>query len=152
MLSDFLDWLPPESATKTAMRDDMDPAELAELAREPAEGYGPWSGDRSMLAEIRDSVERVVYAVIRANGGKTPPPEPYPRPGVVKAADKHLDRAAIEYLERLRAAQAKRQAIPPPQTQKEAAVLYLDRLRQAHAARQKAAAHNPPAASPNPGA
>lgn len=99
----LLDHLPPESQTKTAQRDSLDPAEVARMAKAPWRGYGPWSREAMMLAEVVDNLNRVVYTLIRVNGGKRPPPDPYPRPGVVpKARTREQDPAAVAFLQKLR--------------------------------------------------
>lgn len=67
------------------------------------DGYGPWSREALMLAEVRDCVMHVVYALVRVNGGKIPPPEPFPRPGVVPASIRNEpDPAAVAFLTRRR--------------------------------------------------
>lgn len=80
----LLDHLPPESALKTAERDALDPRELAAHASDvAAAGYGPWSHEATMLAEVCDRLAHVAYVVVRSQGGKAKPSDPYPRPGVV---------------------------------------------------------------------
>jgi hypothetical protein len=100
----LVEHLPPESATKTAERDSFDPAEIAKLSREQAwSGYGPWSREALMLAEIVDHLNRVIYTLIRVNGGKHPPADPYPRPGVVpKRTNRAPDPRAVSFLSEIR--------------------------------------------------
>lgn len=101
----LVEQLPPESSTKAAMQDSIDPAELAKMARSGGSwsGYGPWSREALMLAEVVDRLGDVVYTIIRANGGKRPPADPYPRPGVVpKRRARRTDPKAVAYLDQIR--------------------------------------------------
>lgn len=98
----LVDQLPPESCTKTAQRDSLDPAEVARMAKGPWSGYGPWSREALMLAEVVDHLNRVIYTLIRVNGGKRPPPEPYPRPGVVPKTRHQQDPKAVAFLAEIR--------------------------------------------------
>lgn len=82
-------------------------------------GYGPWSREALMLAELADRLDRVVYALIRVNGGKVPAPTPYPRPGVVPKNAGTTDPRVVDYLtkfrERMNASKtASAAATPPP--------------------------------------
>lgn len=97
----LVDHLPPESASKTAARDEMDPAELAALPK-PA-GHGPWSAVEMRLADIIDQLSWVVYAVYHSQGGKPKKPQPFPRPGVKDAKVPRRDTPeGVAYLQRLR--------------------------------------------------
>lgn len=97
----LVDHLPPESACKTAGREEMDPADLAAL---PApSGHGPWSQVEMRLADLYDQLSWLIYATYHAQGGKPKRPKPYPRPGV--ADDRRKRRVTPEgvaYLQRLR--------------------------------------------------
>lgn len=102
MVHDLIEHLPPESASKTAARDEADPADLARL---PApKGHGPWSAVEMRLADVIDQLSWVTYAIYHSQGGKPKRPKPYPRPGV---ADQNKPRQvggrALAYLQRLRA-------------------------------------------------
>lgn len=77
----LVDGLPAESDVKTAYRDAMSDAELAELAKE-ARGHGPWSATDYRIAAIRDDIHWLIFAVFAAAGGKPKQPDPTPRPGV----------------------------------------------------------------------
>lgn len=84
LLKDLVDHLPPESACKTAAREELTPAELAALPA-PA-GHGPWSHSEQLLAAIVDKLGWVVYGLYHSQGGRPGKPKPIPRPGVGKTA------------------------------------------------------------------
>lgn len=95
--------LPSESCAKTAQRDSLDPVEVAQMAKAPWRGYGSWSREALMLAEVVDNLNQVIYTLIRVNGGKRPAPDPYPRPGVVpKARNREKDPKAVAFLDEIR--------------------------------------------------
>ncbi len=74
--------LPVESATKTALRNDMPSGDL-ESARESADpSKAQWSQMEMLMAALSDAVRRLEYSTIRVQGGKIKPPDPSPRPGV----------------------------------------------------------------------
>lgn len=84
------------------------------MAKGPWSGYGPWSREALMLAEVVDHLNRVIYTLIRVNGGKRPPPEPYPRPGVVpKARQRQQDPKAVAFLAEIRKRRRRPTAGPP---------------------------------------
>lgn len=78
----LLDRLPPESITKTAMRENLPPAELAARTHTEPDSHGPWSHTEMLLARVIDQLGIIEYAVYRSQGGKPPEPKPTPRPGV----------------------------------------------------------------------
>jgi hypothetical protein len=83
------DGLPGESLTKTAQANNLGEAKLAELAKRPQQGYAPMSGTDMLLAELVDAVNYNTYILRLANtdpkkAKQVRPPEPYPRPGVVR--------------------------------------------------------------------
>jgi hypothetical protein len=102
----LIEHLPPESATKTALRDELDDGTLSRLASAPRRGHGPWSHTELLLAAVKDAIERLIYVQYQRAGAKNvKAPEPMPRPGVggnVRA----INPAAREYLERVRARNA----------------------------------------------
>jgi hypothetical protein len=103
-LENLVSRLPPESATKTALRDEMSPEELAmELAaaREEQPGHGPWSRLELRVMALYDQLSWVIYAIYHAQGGKPDRPEPYPRPGV-QPVSQPITPEGVAYLERLR--------------------------------------------------
>lgn len=89
-LDDLIAHLPPESALKSAMRDDEDPAEVARLATAAVHrpGYGTWSRTDLLLAEVIDRLGDIGYRVVRVHSSKVKAPAPYPRPGVVRKEDR----------------------------------------------------------------
>jgi hypothetical protein len=74
--------LPPESATKTALRNAV-PAEMLENASKDARpDMGQWSGVETLLASMKDEVTLLRMVMVAANGGKPGDFEPTPRPGI----------------------------------------------------------------------
>lgn len=97
----LVDHLPPESASKTAARDEMDPAELAALPK--PDGHGPWSAVEMRLADIIDQLSWLIYATYHAQGGKPKKPTPVPRPGVKDTKQpRKATPEGLAYLQRLR--------------------------------------------------
>lgn len=83
LLQNLIDHLPPESATKTAVRDSLSEHQLAELGqRSGSKGHGPWAHRDMLLARISDQLDWVIYAQYASQGGKPEKPKPLPRPGV----------------------------------------------------------------------
>lgn len=82
----LIEHLPPESATKTAMRNAIPVEELERLAEKSEPERAPWSHQEQLLAAAVDALRRVEYILILANsdkGSRKPKaPEPVPRPGV----------------------------------------------------------------------
>jgi hypothetical protein len=103
----LIEHLPPESATKTALRDELDDGDLARLASLPRRGHGPWSHVELLLAAVHDNLARLVYVQQAKAGAKNlKAPEPMPRPGVGGAKVRAINPAAREYLEQVRARNA----------------------------------------------
>jgi hypothetical protein len=79
--------LPPESATWTALRNAMDPAELAAQAERGEPEKGRWSQQEQLLAAAVDAIRRLEWVLICVNTEKKSkrpdPPEPLRRPGAV---------------------------------------------------------------------
>jgi hypothetical protein len=77
--------LPPESATWTALRNAMSPAELAEQAEKGEPEKGRWSQLEQLIAANVDAVRRVEWVLLCSNieqKSKRPDaPEPMRRPG-----------------------------------------------------------------------
>jgi len=107
LLQDLIDHLPPESATKTAVRDAMPEEALLVAGRNPDASYGPWSRQDFLLAAIADRLSWVIYAVYRSCGGNPNEPTPYPRPGVSRKGA--VSPRAFAYMEARRAAHRRRQ-------------------------------------------
>lgn len=104
LLQVLVDHLPPESACKTAVRDETDPAELAALPK--PSGHGPWSAVEMRLADLYDQLSWLIYATYHSQGGKPKKPKPLPRPGVVdKGKPRKVTPEGIDYLQRLRGRQ-----------------------------------------------
>lgn len=77
----LLEHLPPESATKTALRAAA-PAEARQAPRNPRPDLAPWSNGEMLLASIVDAVNVNTATVIASVGGKPAAVEPIPRPGI----------------------------------------------------------------------
>lgn len=77
--------LPPESATKTALRNTLSEEELADQADRGRPEEARWSQQDQLLAAAVDALRRVEYVLICAHSdgkSKRPtPPEPIARPG-----------------------------------------------------------------------
>lgn len=83
-LATLVEQLPPESRTKTAMRDASDPYELAELAGAGGgTGWGPWSHTDHLIAAVGERVDQLIVTLVRCHDGKPDPPAPWRRPGVL---------------------------------------------------------------------
>jgi hypothetical protein len=99
----FLNALPGESATKTAIRDALPPGQTAGAAADRDAGHGSWSHTDMLLAAILDRLGWVHAATYRAQGAKAPYPDPWPRPGVDPPAKRRvLSPEGFAYLQRLR--------------------------------------------------
>lgn len=99
----LVDGLPGESLTKTALRDALGDEKLLELAKEPQAGHGPWSHNDLLVAAQIDALRMILHVLVLANGGKSKPPEQWPRPGVKRARQQRISAEAYQHLQRLRA-------------------------------------------------
>lgn len=86
-LAVLYDGLPPESLTKTAQVDAIDPAELASMAKKDRDGFGPFSRTDMLIADLIDAVNLNTYILRLANtdpkkAKSVKPPDPVYRPGV----------------------------------------------------------------------
>ncbi len=106
MVKSFVDMLPPESATVSAVRDDLGEQKLAELARERDPGgprsLGSWSQTDMRLAVIIDKLSWLAYAVYHSQGAKPETPDPYPRPGVLSRQNTTMRAQDFAYLMKIR--------------------------------------------------
>jgi hypothetical protein len=82
----LIDHLPPESATKTALRDEMSVEDWeSATGKDGLAEWGSWSREGQLLAMIADRIAQLEWALLAVNSekGKAPkPPEPLPRPGI----------------------------------------------------------------------
>lgn len=116
----LLDHLPPESATKTAIRDGMT---LEQWERLPQlQSWGSWSHTESLLATNADRLARIEWTLValQSEKGKAPPaPEPMPRPGVgggpLAAAAEQDRRESLRVMAVLKARQLAHGAPPTPE-------------------------------------
>ena len=104
----IVDHLPPESATKTEIREALGEDALAEL-QEAVNGevrHGPWSRLETLVAHVADCVNDLSYMTLSiAIGDKSKSPEPparYPRPGVRAITTVKPSAAALAFLTRER--------------------------------------------------
>ncbi|MGZ4621454.1 MAG: hypothetical protein ACXVGF_04805 [Blastococcus sp.] len=98
----FIQHLPQDSATQTALRDSPDaPLQPAEPADGPQK-FGPWALLNYQLAALTDAVNRVWYAEAVGKFKDVEPPKPMPRPGLERPVRRQSE-AAVLYLDRLRA-------------------------------------------------
>lgn len=77
--------LPAESATWTALRNDLTAQELAEQAEKGEPEKGRWSQSEQLLASVVDAVRRVEWVLwsvnIEQKSKRPDQPEPVRRPG-----------------------------------------------------------------------
>lgn len=86
----LIEHLPPESATKTAIRNAVGPDELA-ASGEYRPDLGQWSSMEMLLAVLRDELVLTRHVAIAAAGGKPPEFVPMSRPGIPpKSAQKSV--------------------------------------------------------------
>ncbi|MEU1254785.1 hypothetical protein ABZ445_16045 [Streptomyces chartreusis] len=78
----LVEHLPPESATKTAIRNSITAEELERTTDEWRPDLAPWSGAETLLATLKDEVVRLRHTLIAVNGGKPGEFIPTPRPGI----------------------------------------------------------------------
>lgn len=112
-----LDNLPVESAFVTAIRESMTAEDWQRLDKRSggAVRFGPWSQTEMLLAEVCDRLGQLAWM---QSDGSTPPPDPYPRPGVDLTNVHSINSDAEAYLrevERLHGAQPAPDWRPPSQ-------------------------------------
>jgi hypothetical protein len=79
--------LPPESATKTSIRNATPVEQLQAVVDDSETKYGAWSQTDMLLAQLIDLVTWLQWAKTKAADTRpNEPPKPYPRPGVQRAA------------------------------------------------------------------
>jgi hypothetical protein len=77
----LIEHLPPESATKTAIRNSI-PVEQLTSGGAGRPDLAPWSGTETLLAALKDEVTLLRMITVAANGGKPGEFTPTPRPGI----------------------------------------------------------------------
>ena len=82
LLGNLIRHLPPESATKTALRNKMADGEISQTAKAADPSKGQWSQQEMLLASLIDAVRWLIHVTLISNGGKSKKPDPTPRPGV----------------------------------------------------------------------
>lgn len=83
LVANLIRHLPPESATKTALRNKMSDAEIKQAAKSGDPSQGQWSQLEMLIALLIDSVREVGHITAAAAGSKkSKSPDPVPRPGV----------------------------------------------------------------------
>lgn len=84
----LIEQLPPESRTKTAIRDLQNPFALAEAAQLGGQrGWGPISRTDDLLMRLGERIDWVAYVVNKTAGGTPREPLPWRRPGVLGPAE-----------------------------------------------------------------
>lgn len=78
----LIEHLPPESATKTAMRNAITPEQMAAATSESRPDLAPWSNVEMMLAALKDEIVLSRSVAVAAAGGKPGEFRPTPRPGI----------------------------------------------------------------------
>ncbi|WP_327379444.1 hypothetical protein [Streptomyces sp. NBC_01212] len=78
----LIDRLPPESLTKVAIRNAVDPSDIPEPTGDYRPDQAPWSTTHMLLATLRDEIALLRSVAIAAAGGKPPDFKPMPRPGI----------------------------------------------------------------------
>ncbi len=78
----WIEHLPSESATKTAMRNAVSSSDMERATAEHRPDLAPWSGVELLLASLKDEVVLLRHITLAANGGKPGTFEPTPRPGI----------------------------------------------------------------------
>lgn len=92
--------LPPESSTKSAIRDGMSDEQLDAIP--DPDGHGRWSHTELLLAAVADALNVLVWQNGRIHGkSKADPPEPIRRPGVEQRKPR-ITLAGVTYLNELR--------------------------------------------------
>lgn len=100
----LIDHLPPESATKTAIREELGDDFLSAMvidADVPAP-HGPWSRLETLVATVADSVNDLAFITVSlAMGEKAKRPDPparTPRPGVKRPVSNKPSAAALAFI------------------------------------------------------
>lgn len=97
LLGNLIRHLPPESATKTALRNRMSDAEIKAAAEEADPSQGQWSHQEMLIASLVDAVRLNTFVLRRINGDKkAQAPDPVPRPGVKSKGGKRRRRLTPE--------------------------------------------------------
>jgi hypothetical protein len=78
----LIEHLPPESATKTAIRAATPPEVMAQVSEDHRPDLAPWSGTEILLAGLKDEVRLLRLITTAAHGGNPGEFEPTPRPGI----------------------------------------------------------------------
>lgn len=92
--------LPGDSAYASSLRDSLTPEQMAQLsaARDPNQ-HGRWSLEAMLAARNGDLLQSLIWQ----NGdGKSPQPDPYPRPGVAMKQAPVFSDAQRDYLAKAR--------------------------------------------------
>jgi hypothetical protein len=94
----LVQFLPPESALSTAIRNDTPEDELAEQAGDASRA--PWSAAETLLAVLVDETRTHAWMYASAHSEeRIPRPEPLPRPGIGPRKRRKL--VSVEELQRM---------------------------------------------------
>lgn len=104
-LAVLIRYLPSESWTQTALRDERE-HDLSDLIADEPEApakFGPWALENYQLAQLRDEIAELRFVVARTAGSENyPEPQPTPRPGANRPIRRQTA-AGVAYLKNLRA-------------------------------------------------
>ena len=82
----YIERLPPESSTMTAIRNDSPETSRSAPVDPNAPARAPWSSDQMLTAQVIEELRLLRYSVdvfaAGKNAGSIPPPENVVRPGV----------------------------------------------------------------------
>ncbi|MFJ9694943.1 hypothetical protein [Kitasatospora sp. NPDC101183] len=78
----LVEHLPPDSATKTAMRNALTAEDRERLSHGARPDLAAWSGAELLLASVLDAIRAQTAVAIAAAGGTPTMPDPTPRPGI----------------------------------------------------------------------
>jgi hypothetical protein len=96
--------LPPESATKTALRNATPVEDLQDVVEDADREYGSWSQTDMLLAELIDVARWLQWSKTKAAEDRpNESPKPYPRPGVDRTpSQRKVTAKVIDLLEYMR--------------------------------------------------
>jgi hypothetical protein len=72
------------------------------MAKAPRAGHGPWAHSDLIAAAEVDVLRAILHVLVVTNGGKSQPPDPWPRPGVLPKRRRALSQEGFDYLQRIR--------------------------------------------------
>jgi hypothetical protein len=101
-LGDLVDALPPESAFRTKIRDELGDEKLADLIAQQGDDvpHGPWSKAELLLASVIFELRQLSFIQLSRGGVKDlKPPEPVRTPGHMSASRRRRNPELVAELE-----------------------------------------------------